>query len=209
MTITLTTQPRENKSSLEDLRAEGLVPAVYYGQGSEAVSISLDHKAAVKAYEEAGHSALITLETADGAKQVLIHDIAIHPVTHVLQHLDFLVIDTTKPIQMSVPLEFVGEAPAEKDGLGVLNKALREVEIEVPVVDMPQSIDVDVSGLATLEDAIHASDVQIPASATLLTDADTLIAKVSEQKEEEEEATEMDLDAIESDTGNKPEETEE
>lgn len=209
MTITLTTQPREAKTNLENLRAEGLVPAVYYGQGSEAVAIALDHQATVKAYEEAGQSALITLETADGPKQVLIHDLDVHPVTHKLLHIDFLVIDTSKPIEVTVPLEFVGEAPAEKDGLGALNKAMREIEIEVPAADLPQSIEVDISGLATLEDAIHASDVVIPGSAKLITDAEILIAKVTEQKEEAEESSEMDLDAIESDTGNAKEESEE
>jgi large subunit ribosomal protein L25 len=205
MTITLTTQPREASTKLDVLRAEGLVPAVYYGQGSDAVSIALDHQETVKVCQEAGHSTIITLETADGPKQALIHDMDVHPVTHKLRHVDFFIIDTTKPIQVSVPLEFIGEAPAEKDGLGLLNKALREIEIEVPAADLPSHIDVDVSVLTTLETAIHASDVVIPGSATLLTDPEVLIAKVSEQKEESEESGEMDLDAIASDTGNKEE----
>lgn len=206
MTMTITAQSRDTKANLEALRAEGLVPAVYYGQGNDAVAITVNKQEMIKLWQEAGSSSIVDLQTPNGVQKVIIQDIQIHAVTQVLLHVDFKVVDMTKSIEIAVPLVFVGEAPAEKDGLGMLNTAMDEIEIEVPASDLPQHIDVDLSVLKTLDDAIHASDIQIPASAKLITDADILIVKVSEQKEEAEGDTEMDLSAIASETGNKKEE---
>jgi len=209
MTMTITAQSRDTKQDLDTLRGEGLVPAVYYGQGNDAVAITLDKQDMITLWHEAGTSTIIDLTTEEGVQKVLIQDMQIHPVTQKLLHVDFMIVDMTKPIQISVSLEFINEAPAEKHGLGILNTAVSEIEIEVPAADLPSHIDVDLSVLETLEDTIHASDLVIPSSATLLTDADTLVATVSEAKEEEEEEVEMDLTAIESDTGNAEPEVEE
>lgn len=206
MTMTITAQSRDTKANLEALRAEGLVPAVYYGQGNDAVAITVNKQEMIKLWQEAGSSSIVDLQTPNGVQKVIIQDIQIHAVTQVLLHVDFVVIDMTKSMQIAVPLVFVGEAPAEKDGLGMLNTAMGEIEIDVPAADLPQHIDVDLSVLKTLDDAIHASDIKIPASATLLSDPTALVVKVSEQKEETEGETEMDLSAIASETGNKKEE---
>ncbi|MCB9809337.1 50S ribosomal protein L25 [Candidatus Nomurabacteria bacterium] len=203
MTMTITAQSREANAPLEALREAGQMPAVYYGQGQDAVSITVDRQEMISLYKEAGTSTIIDLETPQGVQKVLIHDYQVHPVSHKLLHVDFMVVDMTKPIQVAISLEFIGEAPAEQDGLGILNTALDEVEIEVPATDLPSHIDVDLSVLKTLDDAIHAGDIKIPASATLITDAEALVVKVSEQKEEaEEESSEMDLSSIQSETGN-------
>lgn len=207
MTMTITAQLRDTKESLDALRAEGLVPAVYYGQGNDAVAITVNKQEMIKLWQDVGSSSIVDLQTPEGVQKVIIQDIQIHAVTQALLHVDFKVVDMTKSMEIAVPLVFIGEAPAEKDGLGMLNTAMDEIEIEVPAADLPQHIDVDLSSLKTLEDAIYASDIKIPASATLLSDPEALVVKVSEQKEEVEEEVEMDLSSIASETGNaKPEE---
>lgn len=205
MTMTITAQSRDTKAHLDALRAEGLVPAVYYGQGNDAVAITVNKQEMIKLWQDAGSSSIVDLQTPAGLQKALIQDIQIHAVTQVLLHVDFKIVDMTKPIEIAVPLNFIGEAPAEKYGLGMLNTAMDEIEIRVPASDLPQHIDVDISTLVTLDDAIYASDIAIPASAELITDPEILVVKVSEQKEDEE-GGEMNLDAIASATGNKKEE---
>ncbi len=160
--LTLATQQRDPKENLEVLRTAGRVPAVYYGAGKDAISISLDHKEAVKMYKDAGQSTLITLKTAEGDTTVLLHDYQVDAVTQKLLHMDFLIIDTKKPIEVSVALNFIGEAPAEKNGLGLLTKVLHEIEIEVSPLELPPHLDVDVSGLENVGDALHVRDLTVP-----------------------------------------------
>jgi large subunit ribosomal protein L25 len=200
MTFEIAAQAREAKQPL----AEGLIPAVFYSEGKEATSIAIDSKAFTKMYREAGSSTIIDIKTDNGVEKALVHEVQIHPVSHKVQHVDFLTVDVTKPIQVEVSLTFVGESPAVDQNLGALNIALETVEIEVPATDMPSEIEVDISGLATLEDAIRVSDIKIPASATLISDPEALVANVAEVKEEAEEETsrDIDFDAIASDTGN-------
>lgn len=199
MTITLKSQSRDTKVSLDIVRGQDLVPAVYYGVGVESTAISVPHKEMVKIYKQAGGSSLIALETENGVKQTLIHDIHVNPITNKLMHVDFLVVDVKKPVDVGIPLVFIGEAPAEKQGLGVLTKAMHEIEISVPPTDIPHEFTVDVSSLVTLDDNICAGDIVIPSSAKLITNPDAVVATVSVVKEEKEEeaVTAIDFDAIE------------
>jgi large subunit ribosomal protein L25 len=209
MTITLSSQSRDPKASLEALRAEDLVPAVYYGAGVTSTPIAISHKEMVKIYKQAGGSSLIALETPVGVQQTLIHDIHVNPVTHKLMHVDFLVVDVTKPVDVKIPLVFIGEAPAEKQGLGVLTKTMHEIEISVPPTNIPHELTIDVSSLLTLEDNIYAGDIKLPESAELITGADVIIVTVSEVREEKEETGEgINFDAIEVEKKGKKEEAE-
>src|SRR5207253_3194096 len=101
------------------------------------------------------------------------------------------------PVQVKVPLEFMGIAPAEKNGLGVLVKVLHEVEIEALPKDLPHSISVDVSPLETLEHQIHVKDLVVSKSITMITAPDEVIALVSAVREEVVEEPAVDLSAIE------------
>jgi len=167
-----------------------------------------------KILKVAGESSTIVLEIA-GDKEtdkptkvdVLIHDLQVDPLKGFPVHVDFLAIDMNKAIEVSIPLEFVGLAKAEKDGLGALVKALHEIEIEALPKDLPHSITVDVTGLATLEDQIHAKDLILPKGVTLITDGDEVVALVTAAKEEVEEvAAPVDLASIEVEKKGKKEE---
>ncbi len=197
MSLTLHVQPRTD-AGLSHLRDEGLLPVVFYGSGIESTSGTVIHKEFVKVYRQGGQSTLITLETALGTKQALVHEMQLDPVTNKVLHVDFIITDTTKPIEVTVPLVFVGEAPAEKQGLGVLVKALHDIEIEVLPNDIPHEIEVDLSSLVTLDDNIYASDLVLPATASLRVSDNALVATVNPQKEEADEPTTgaIDFDAI-------------
>lgn len=181
---TLQALPRESKANLAKLRSEERIPAVVYGMGIESTPLSVDRRDFIKLFKETGETEVIELEL-DGKKHpVLVHDMDVNAVTHSVLHIDFYRVDMNKAVEVTVPIVFVGEAPAEKMGLGVLIKALQEVEIEVLPTDIPHEISVDVSSLDTLEANIYARDLKLPKSATLVTEEDTLVATCAEAREE-------------------------
>jgi large subunit ribosomal protein L25 len=202
---------RDSKDNVDALRADGLVPAVVYGKKQEAKSIVINAKDLTKALHQAGESSVVTLKTPSGDINTLIHAYDLDPVKNVLTHADFLAIDMNKEVEVALVIEFTGEAPAEKQGLGVLTKALHEIEIKALPKDLPHNIEVDISSLTELGSQIHAKDLKMPKGVTMLTDADEVVAVISSIKEEVEETAPVDLSTIEisEERGKKAEEGEE
>ncbi len=181
--LALEVQVRDPKETPDELRARGIVPAVMYGHNEPAQSISVNAGVLEGVWRDAGETTVITLKGLKGDKETLIHDAQVHPVTGKLIHVDFLVLEKGKKIEISVPLEFVGEAPAEKAGHS-LNKALHEVEIEVAPAELPHSLEVDISSLAEIGDHITAAQIKLPPSATLITDPEEFVVSVTGHEEE-------------------------
>lgn len=193
--ITLAATKRTNETAAA-VRAQDNIPAVYYGAGKDSVSISISLRDFTKVWKEAGETAAVTLDV-DGEKvTTLIHDMQIDPLSNVPTHVDFLIIDMKKEIEVAVPIEFTGLAEAEKAGLGTLVKVLHEVEVRALPANMPHELIVDVTSLATLDMQIHVKDIVLPANVTLITDSEEVVALVAAFKEEKESAP-MDLDSIE------------
>jgi large subunit ribosomal protein L25 len=208
MTITLTANSRAKENPMA-LKKEEKIPAVYYGAGKPAVSISIPMKAFAKVWKEAGETTTVTLDLGKEKVPTLIHDIQRDAITGEPTHVDFLVIDMNKEIEVHIPLEFTGLAEAEKGGLGTLVKAMHEVEVRALPGNLPHSFTVDVTRLATLEDQIHAGDIELPKGVTLVTDPKETIALVAAYKEEKEEApTAIDFDSIKVEEKGKKEEEE-
>lgn len=181
--LALEVQVRDPKETPDELRARGIVPAVMYGHNEPAQSISVNAGVLEGVWRDAGETTVITLKGLKGDKETLIHDAQVHPVTGKLIHVDFLVLEKGKKIEISVPLEFVGEAPAEKAGHS-LNKALHEVEIEVAPAELPHSLEVDISSLSEIGDHITAAQIKLPSSATLITDPEEFVVSVTGHEEE-------------------------
>lgn len=195
---TLLVQNRESTGKgLKKIREEGWVPAVMYGFKTDSSNISVNAKEFEKIWKEAGESSMVTLKTPDGEKDSLIHDVDTHPVTGEIRHVDFYIVDTSKPVEISVPLEFVGVSPAVKNHGGILVKVLHEVEISVLPKSIPHQIDVNLDNLTDLDSQIKASELDLPEGAELITSPDEIVAAMSVAKEEEEESTPLDLESIE------------
>ncbi|MFA5934054.1 MAG: 50S ribosomal protein L25 [Candidatus Paceibacterota bacterium] len=205
--FTLNAKARTNKDNLATLRKAEEMPAVFYGAGKESTMISVSSRDFKKVWKEAGESSTITITTPEGRIETLIHEVQVNPITGAPIHADFLVIDTNKPIEITVPLEFEGEAPAVKNGLGNLVKVLHEIDIEALPKDLPHSIMVDLSKLISLEDQILVSDLALPKGVTAKTDGEDVIATMATIKEEVEEASApTDLSSIEVEKRGKKEE---
>lgn len=206
--ITLNIEKRDKSEDLAKLRKEGKMPAVFYGKKTESTPISVVQKDFIKVWKTAGESDVVTLK-GDKNVDVLIHDVDFDPVTDTPLHVDFYVFEKGKKLEVDIPLEFVGISPAVKDLGGNLVKVLHELKISAEPQNLPHSISVDISKLATFDDQILASDIVLPAGVDLVELPTEVVASVSEPKAEEPvESAPVDLSSVEVEKKGKKEEEE-
>src|SRR3989344_2654916 len=145
------------------LRKHGILPAVLYGHNQETTVLELKEKEFAKIFKQAGESTIIHLDVEGKSLPVLIQDVQHHYLKDHPIHVDFYAVNMTETLKATVPLHFVGEAPAVKAMGGILIKNLSEVEVECLPGDLPSNIEVDVSVLEDFEKAIRVSDLQVSA----------------------------------------------
>jgi large subunit ribosomal protein L25 len=204
--FTIKATKRDAGAHLDTLRKGGEIPAVYYGKGStSSTSISVPTVEFKKVWAKAGESSAVSLSLDGKSIDTLIHDVQRHAITGEPTHVDFLVIDMNKKIQVSVPLEFTGVSAAVKSGLGSLVKVLHEIEIEALPKDLPHSLSVDISKLATIDDNVFVSDIALPQGVTITAKGTDVVASIAVAKEEVESAP-VDLASIEVEKKGKKEE---
>ena len=194
--MNLEAQKRDIKEDVKALRSNGSVPAVLYGPKQESLSIKLSSVAFLKAYKEAGESTVVNLSVDGENHEVLIHEVTVDAVRGDVMHVDFYAIEKGKKVTVNVPLEFTGEAPAEKNLGGVLVKVLHEVEIEAMPKDLPHEIIVNLDSLVDFETQIHASDLVMPQGVELLTNPEEVVALVQAHKEESAEEVVFNPEAV-------------
>lgn len=209
MTISLSAVTREVSGKIaKSLRKEGGMPAIVYGPKQTAVAISVPARDFDKVLKSAGESSVIELSGLGEPMQVLIHEVDRDPITNAPRHADFYAIEKGAKVEVAVPLVYVGESLAVKEGANLV-KVMHEVEIEAAPADLPHDIQVDISTLEKVGDQIHVSDLKIPAGVTLKVDADEVVALIQEvEVEEEAPAVALDMSAIEVEKKGKDEEAE-
>ena len=182
------------------LKSQGQIPAVVYGPGEKNASISVDEKDFRKVFKEAGESSLIELVIGKEKRPVLVSEIQQDPITDSIIHIDFFQASLKEEVQVNIPLVFEGVAPAEKDLGGTLNKNMSELEVKALPQNLPHEIIVDISKLATFDDAIMVKDIVLPKDVVTTKNPDEVIASVlAPQKVEEELAAEIteDVESVE------------
>ena len=102
-------------------------------------------------------------------------------------------------VKANVPVKLIGESPAEKEKLGVLVQQLEEIEVEALPTDMPEHIEVDVTILAEVDQAIHVKDLKISSKVEVLSDGGQIIAKIEPMAKEEPVAV-AEVEAVPADT---------
>ncbi|MEK7585344.1 MAG: 50S ribosomal protein L25 [Patescibacteria group bacterium] len=192
---------------LKASRLAGELPVVVYGRKAKASSLFVKAQDLKKAFESAGESSIIELTTPSGGESVLIHDVVFHPVTNEPIHADFYVVEKDVALKVKIPIEYTGLAPAVKELGGTLVKVMHELEVEALPADLPHSITVDTSVLATLESQILVRDLVLPKKVKAVNDAEDVVAAIKVVKEEVIEDTgPIDLTAIEVEKRGKEEE---
>ncbi len=204
MAVQLNVAPRDPKVSAQKLRDEGKLVGVFYGPKEEATPVTIDMPEFLRVWNDAGGSTIVDLVGIGDDKEVLIHEVDVHPVTEKPQHVDFYCIERGKKLTVSVPLVFTGTAPAEKQG-GIVVKALHELEIEVRPRDIPHEIEVDLSTLTELDSSITVGDLRLGEGVEPTAEAEETVASITEAKDEPEEEEERDISDVEIE-GEKPDE---
>ncbi len=186
--ITIEVQRRQGtgKSVARKLRREGKIPGVIYGPGIDPVYITTDPIAVVHLIETGkAENVLIDVRTEDGNQWTcLVKDYQIHPVRHEILHVDFYAVPFDEKISVRVPIELVGEAPGVKAG-GILEFFIRELEVECLAQNIPESIQVDISGLG-INDVIMVKDLHLPEEVKAVEDPESVVVGVFAAAEEEE-----------------------
>jgi large subunit ribosomal protein L25 len=168
------------KGVARKLRRSGRIPAVYYGRGEAPISITIGLKELEEIIQQSGGSnVIVDLKVeGDGAgdRKAIIREIQRDPVEGNILHLDLQHISLTERITVEVPIVLVGTPIGVKDGGGILEHLLREVEVECLPTDIPSKLEVEVSGL-NIGDSLHVSDLKAD-RVTIKTEADRAIAAV-------------------------------
>lgn len=184
----LIVQPRQvTGRKVKKLRSQGLVPANVFGKKILSANLQLSAKDFQKKYSEVGESTLIYLQV-EGEKAdrpAMVSQVTRDPVTGHILHVSFHQVDLKQKVTAPVTIKLIGEPPAEKEKLGILVQQLDELEIEALPADLPDHIDVDVSGLAEVNQAIYVKDLKLDSKLTVKTDPETIIAKIEPLAKEE------------------------
>ena len=170
---------RVGKGSARELRRNGLIPAVIYGDKQAPIAIALNTNEVTKRIHAGGFMTTVATIEVDGKKhKVLPKDYQLDPVRDFTMHVDFLRVSGNTQVSVEIPVHFVNEAksPGIKVG-GVLNIVRHEVEVHCPADAIPEFFNVDLSG-KKIGDSIHISEVTLPKGVAPVIDRDFTIATI-------------------------------
>ncbi|AHE54959.1 50S ribosomal protein L25/general stress protein Ctc [Sphingomonas sanxanigenens] len=180
LTLSAEARERNGKGASRDLRNNGRVPAVIYGNKEDPASIHVEEKALFKLLHT-GHfmNSVVMVEVGGKAVRTLPKDVQFHPVTDRPLHVDFLRISEHATVTVQVPVIFTNEdaSPGLKRG-GVLNIVRHELDLVVDAAHIPDDITIDLSGYE-VGDSIHLSNITLPkGAASAIEDRDFTIATI-------------------------------
>jgi large subunit ribosomal protein L25 len=157
------------KGASRRLRHTEKFPAVVYGAGKDAVSLTLDHKKFLHNLEnEAFYSHILNLSVDGKEEQVILKDLQRHPAKLAIMHADFLRVSATEKLHLRIPLHFINgeECPGAKEG-GLVTHSITEIEVACLPKDLPEYLEVDLVSLE-LDHSVHMSDITVPAGVELV-----------------------------------------
>jgi len=179
-TITLTAEtgrPTGSRSSRR-LRAEGKVPAVVYGMGSEPKAIALEWSALRAALvTDAGMNALIDLDVDGDRALTMVTDMQRHPVRRDVTHVDFILVDVNKTVHVDVPIVLEDTEGDHLAGL-VVDQQLFSLPLIAKPGSIPNEIVVSAEKL-TLDDPIRVGDITLPDGVELDVDPEEAVVTAS------------------------------
>ncbi|MEO5952926.1 MAG: 50S ribosomal protein L25, partial [Chloroflexia bacterium] len=175
------------------------ISGVVYGHKVPNENVQMARKEFEHAYLRAGSTTLVDLSIGGGTpRKVFIHDVVRDPINYQLTHIDFLAVNLREPMTMSVALVLVGESPIVHSNEGLLLHQMEHISVRALPGNIPSLLEVDISGLTEVDQAIHVSDIELPADVTLLSNPDDVIAKINAMPlPEEEPETEAEAEGAE------------
>ncbi len=178
------------------LRRDGITPTHLFGHALKSLTLQCDTAELRRLIAQAGRTRIISLkvDSEKHSRSVLVREIQQDMVTRQLLHVDFYQVKKGEKIVIDVPIVLVGEAPALKTKGRMLAHGITSLNIECLPGSVPPQIEVDVSSLEEVEQAIHVKDIILHEDVTLHTDPEQLVVKIShaQMKAEEEEIAEAE-----------------
>lgn len=179
MELTVECQKRSPGSKPKALRREGLIPAALYGhKGTESVSLTLSEKTAKKLIKDAViNNTLIRVKIPGWSGKALLRDVQTHPWKGLLYHLSFFSVAAQDSLEVSVPLHFVGDAPGVEQAGGSLDTSLTELHVQCAPDNIPETIEIDVSGM-NMGDTLYVHDLVLPPGVTALGESERVAVSI-------------------------------
>lgn len=179
------------------LRREGMTPANIYGNHIESVPIQLSTEQFRLFLRGHSRNEIIYLKIDGEDRPTFIRDLQRNPVTDQILHIDFLQVSLDHKVRLEVAVHVTGVAPAVDTHGGIITHALMSLQVEALPTNIPESITADISVLTELGQSLHVSDLIAPEGVDILTDPETVVARIdipaaerAEEGEEGEEAVE-------------------
>ncbi len=178
------------------LRAEGKIPGIVYGHGTDPVAVVVaarDLRVALSG--ESGANALLELKAGDKSFLTMARDMQRHPVRGTVTHVDFQIVRRDEIIAADVPVNLIGEAIEVHHGDGLVDQQLFTLPVRAKPSDIPTSVEVDVSGL-TIGSAVRVADLALPpgVSTDLDDDVPVVVGQAPRVTTAEEEAAEAEAE---------------
>jgi large subunit ribosomal protein L25 len=195
-TLTLTAEKREVLGrKVKSLRKDGKIPANIFGKAVDSLAIAVDAKNFDSVYKDAGETGLVEILVDKSKKPVLIHNVQKDPLSDRILHVDFRQVDLKQKITANVPVELIGESPAEKQGLGTAVQQIDEVEVESLPANLPEKFEIDISNLNQVDEAIFIKDIKVDKEVEIKDDPEEIIVKIEALREEEPEPAPVEVPA--------------
>ena len=186
-------EKRESGVKIKHLRANDLIPGVYYSHDSKESILFQMNLSELRNAVKSG-AAIFQVSVGGKLRNVIFKSVQYHPVTESVQHIDLYGVDMNVAINIKVPLVIIGECVGVKEDGGVINTPLTEIEISCLPSNIPQSIEVDITDLH-LGDSIQAENLELADGLELVTSGDSTIVSVTHAAVEVE--PEVDEDELE------------
>src|SRR5438067_8565923 len=144
------------------LRHDGKVPAVLYGHGTDPMALSVDGRELRNALTgDAGLNALITLRVDSESHLAMARHLQRHPVKGTVDHVDFVIVRRDEIVTADVPIILVGEALEVNQNDGIVEQQLFSLPIKAKPLEIPASLEADISGLV-IGEAVRVADLKLP-----------------------------------------------
>ena len=177
------------------LRRQGITPTHLFGHNVESVALQCDTAQLKRVLAQTGRTRLISLKIDETKKprNVVVREVQREPATRELLHVDFYQVSMAEKIRVEVPIVSIGEAPALKSKENFLLQELSSLSVECLPGEIPNRVDIDLTSLTKVGQAIHVKDIMLDKEGTILNNPEQLVVKVSARRieklvEEEVEA---------------------
>ncbi|MCP6683629.1 50S ribosomal protein L25/general stress protein Ctc [Bacillus nakamurai] len=170
------------RSTLRKIRHSGHVPGIIYGKETTNTPVSLDSIELRKTLRDEGKNAIITIDVNGNQQSVMVTELQTDPLKNELTHADFQVVNMSEELEAEVPIQLTGEAKGVKDG-GIIQQPLHELSIKARPKDIPQTINVDISGLE-MNDVLTIADLTADGAYTFINEPEEVVASILPPKQE-------------------------